>query len=285
MLRTRCDGRRLALALTALAASLASGACCLLHRVEPVPPPVSRQEVIAALQSRSAQVQTVYDTSISLEIEVEGEGGTEESPALGGVLAYDRGRAALWLRAEKMFQEVFDLRAMGEGFSLAIPETREVVTGGPLAFYRLPHLIHPYEAMMWLGAPEWLGLADSSTRMILEDEYYRFDVFAGGVLSRTVRVCRRKLGVSRIVDYDLLGRACTEVSMDAYRQVNGFDFPHVIEVNRPLQGCRIRIELSGATFNKQFKAAVFEFRDRPGWEHIDLDKEPLSSVKAFGGEQ
>jgi len=273
-----------------LAALLAvcCGGCCILGRgLGPVPPPLPRSEILAALSQRAEQFQTVYDTGITLTVELETDKGMETQPRLGGILAFNRRLPGLWMRAEKMTVRVFELHALGERFSLELPDKREFVTGGREAYEKLPYLIHPYEAIAWFGAPGWLGLNGDST-MQLEENDYRFDVFLDGLLIRSVFVDRRTVAISRIVDYDLIGNVHTAVLMDRYRKVGNMEFPHQLTVDRPLYGCRVTLKLSSPKFNnpKVDNRKIFEPRKPPpGWDVIDLDYEPLSNVKTFSGEQ
>lgn len=266
------------------ALTCASGCCVLWPCREPVPPPIPRSQVLAALQQRADQFLTVQDTAITLSIEVLTDEGMEDLPKLGGVLALDSRLPGMWLHAEKMTKGVFTLRATADRFSLELPETRELVIGGPQAYDNLPHLIRPFEAIEWLGSPEWLGLDEQSPMTVLEADY-RFDVLWRDALVRQVFVDRRKVAVSRILDYDLLGSVRTDVTMDRYREAGGIEFPHRLAVHRPQHGCRVQLELGRPKFNRKLQRELFDPKTRrPGWEVIDLDREPLSNVKAFNPE-
>jgi len=259
--------------------------CALLPRVEPVPPPLSREEVIAALSTRSEQFRTVVDDRVSLRVEEHTAEGWKKWPSLGGVLAFDRLRPGLWFRAEKLGQRVFDLRAGRDSFWLELPDTREVVTGSTQAFRKVPQLIHPYEVLLWFGAPQWLGLTWKGTTMTLDPEHYRFEVISGGLPLRRVLVDRRRLVVSAIVTYDLIGAPSTEVRMDDYKRVGRWSFPHRLTVTRFEQGYRLRLKLGSPEFNEAIPRTFFEPKERRGWSRVDLDVEPLSSVRAFNPDQ
>jgi len=275
---------RLRMAAIVIATAL-SGGCCLLHRGPgPVPPPLPREQVVQTLRGRADRFVSVVDTGISLSIQVETQEGIKKQPTLGGLLAFDSLRPGLWLRAEKLGQKVFNLRADAERFWLEIPDTREVVVGSREAYSKLPQLIEPYEVMFWFGSPEWLGLTWDSTLMALEPEHYRFDVMAGSLLMRSVFVDRRRLVISRIVDYDLLGSVSTEVLMDRHKETSGVPFPRRLTVIRPQVGYRIELRLGNPRFNTDIDPGAFRPGRRPGWRQIDLDREPLSSVEAFRGD-
>jgi len=272
----------LALALAGLLA-FGAGGCCTVFGICPVPPPIERAQVEVALAEQAARFHTVTDADISLKIAVIAEDGTEERwPSLGGVLAFDSALPGMWLRAEKFGQKVFSLRARPDGFWMEFPDTREVVTGSAAAYAALPHLIHPHEAVLWLGPPEHLGVTHDTTRMTLESEDYRFDAFAHG---RTVWVDRRRVVISRIVEYDRQGYEVLEVDLERYKRTGEVVFPRRITVRRPQAGYRVRLGLGRPKFNKTIPPSAFEPKPRPGWRPIDLDYEPLSNVEAFGGKR
>jgi len=252
--------------VVAAAAALCGGCSIFRSPLGPVPPPLSRAEVVRLVGERSRRFVTVRDTGISLNIWVMTEKGMKKQPSLGGVLAFDSLRPGLWLRAEKLGQKVFNLRAGADYFWLELPDTREVVTGSRAAYTKLPELIEPYEVMFWFASPEWLGLTWDSTRMSVEPEHYRFDVRSG-------------------VDYDLLGRVSTVVRLESYRETGGVLFPRRLVVERVLAGYRIELRLGRPQFNRPIDPRAFAPAKRPGWRHIDLDREPVSAVKAFRGER
>ena len=262
---------------------LAAGGCRILTGgpLKPPRPQLSAPEVISAVRDDTQQFRTLVDTDISISIAAQVDDGWKKMPTFGGLIAFDSVRPGLWLRAEKLGQKIFTLRAGGDYFWLELPDSREIVTGGSVAYDRLPHLVQPNEAMLWFAAPEWLGLTWENTTMDLQPETYRFDVRISGQLIRSVYVDRRTLHISRIEVHDLLRRVRTRVSMERYRDVKGVEFPFRMTILRPLVGYRIRLTLDEPTFNKNIPARAFEPKDRPGWEHINLDYEPLSKVDAF----
>ncbi len=271
--------RRAVLAVAAFVVASAGGCC--LPGICRVPSPLPRERLVEELRRRAESFVTVTDTHITLRMAFRTEDGMKKLPTLGGFLVFDSRRPGLRIRAEKMGQKVFGLRAGAHRFWLEIPETREVLTGGDKGYAKLPQLIRPCEMMFWFCPPEWLGLSWDSTRMALEPEHYRFDVFSDGLLMRSVFVDRRRPAVSRILEYDLLGRVSTEVVMDRYREVDGLRFPRRLSVNRPLAGWRVQLKLGGPEFNKPIEEEAFRPGRRPGWQEIDLDRESLSNVRAF----
>jgi hypothetical protein len=266
---------------------LVPGGCGIFGRPDrgPVPPPVSAPEVIDAVREDTRRFTTLVDTDIGLSIAARQNEDWKKLPTFGGLLALDSRRPGLWLRAEKLTQKIFTLRAGSDYFWLEIPDTKEIVTGGPLAYDRLPHLVQPTEVMLWFAAPEWLGLTWDGTRMSIEPEYYRFDVELSGETIRSVLVDRRTLNLACIEVYDMFGRVHAEVWMEGYRNVQGVDFPYRMRVLRPRHGYRIRLKLDNPKFNKDIPGRAFEPKKRPGWRHINLDYQPLSAVKAFSGER
>lgn len=248
---------------------------------KPVPPPVPSPQVINRVREDTHRFHTVVDTDISLYMSAQKNGSWDDMPSLGGVLAFDSKRPGLWLRTEKLGQKIFSLRAGKDYFWLELPDTREVVTGGAAAYKRLPQLIQPSEAMLWFAAPEWLGMTWEDTKMVLENEHYRYDVFISGQLIRQVYVSRRNLQLSRIKMYNFFGQVDTEVRFDDYARVGKVNFPFQLIVLRPLVGYRIELQLDDPTFNKHIPDRAFQPRDRPGWDHINLDYEPIYRIQAF----
>jgi hypothetical protein len=282
-MRARRHGLPLQLLASIALTWTASGCVWLGLKRPPVPPPISRQEVVALLQQRAPRIFTVTDTSASLRVDVVAEGKLDRQPTVGVVLAFDAMRPGLWLRAEKLGQKIFSLRAGADYFWLEVPDTREVIYGSMEAYGSLPQLIHPHEIMFWLGPPERLGLTWPSTTMSVEEEEYRFEVPLAGMPLRTVYVDRRAVAVSRIVTRDAFGRARAEVLMDDYKKVGDALLPHSLVVNRRAEGYILHVRLGSPILNKQLDAAIFKPLERPGWDHINLDREPVSRVKAFGG--
>jgi len=273
------------LVLLAVITGLLCGGCGLFcRRLGPVPPALTREEVVSTLQARARGCTTVTDASASLRVQFEVNGEVQKQPTLGILLAFDGLRPGLWLRGEKLGQKIFTLRAGADYFWLEIPDTQEVVTGGPAAYGAIPGLVNPYEVMLWFGSPDWVGLTWPATTMTVEPEHYRFDVAVGGLPIRSVFVDRRTVTVSRIVSYDAFRRPRTEVLMEDYDEVGAVQFPYRLTVLRHQEGCRLEIRLGRPRLNKPIEASAFAPPPRPGWRHIDLDHEPITSVKAFGGQ-
>jgi hypothetical protein len=262
---------------------VSGGAGCSLLRPA-VRPPLDREEIVSVLHERAEQFQTLVDADIALVMTVSREGGEHRGPTLGGHIAFDAGIPALWMRAEKIGREIFSLKAVGAWFWLALPETREVVTGGPPAYGKLPHLIRPGEVRRMLEGPDGLGLTWSSTTMTVEQGDYRFDVRALDRPYVEVLVDRREVAVTTIRRYDVLGRTVTEVRLNDYSPVGGILFPHRFVVDRPLHGTTVELRLGDPTLNKPIPAQAFQPAQRPGWRQVDLDRQPLSAVEAFRGE-
>ncbi len=264
-----------------LAPLLAAAALLGCRAPGPLPAPLPREQVAAAARAWANGVRTVRDGDVSLEITQTVDGRRRELPAFGGQIGFDRTIPALYLLAEKLGQTAFWLRASGERFWLAFPRTCEVATGGPAAYEKLPHLIRPEEVRIWFAGPERLGLTWPTTEMSVGPESYRFDVFLAGALHRSVLVDRRKLVVAAIQSYDVLGRCVTEVRLEDYAPLGGVEFPRVIAVERPAQGVTVRLELGDPELNPDINPAAFLPGRRPGWSQVDLDRQPLSALRAL----
>ena len=58
-------------------------------------------------------------------------------------------------------------------------------------------------------------------------------------------------------------------------------FPRRVTVARPLEGVTVQLRLGGTKLNKELPESVFLPVERPGWQIIDLDLEPLATVQGF----
>jgi hypothetical protein len=273
---------RAALLLAGLAL-LCSG-CSVLFPAAPLPP-MSRQQILQALRQRAGEFSTVVDTDISLRTTTTFEGKTQSSPSLGGVLAFDRLLPGLWLRTEKVGREAFDLKAIGMDFSLLLPQTGEIVTGGPIAYYKLPYLVRPDEVQTMFAGPEAVGLSWPSTTMASADKGDLFSINVFGALYRTVLVDPGTADVLRITDYDVLGRVLTDIRLSDYTVVNSTRFPLRLRVERPLDGVAVDLRLGAPKLNKPIPLQAFQPHRLDAYRHVDLDYQPLSDVHAFSGKQ
>ncbi|MFW6189541.1 MAG: hypothetical protein ACOC7T_03825 [Planctomycetota bacterium] len=267
--------------LTALAAVWLSG--CSLFR--PAPPPLGRAEVIRRLRARSERFRTLVDTDISLSMTTGIGTDPERSPSLGGHIAFDRRLPGLWLNTEKLGQKVFSLKALDMRFSLLLPETGELVTGGPRAYAKLPFLVRPDEVQAMFAGPDSLGLTEPDARMEPTDDRYVFHVDLMGVPYRRVTVAAGTADLLSIERYDVRGRLITHVELGQYGPADGNQFPYRLAVERPLAGVRVELELDDPKLNKDIPLAAFALHDRTDFKHINLDYQPLSDVKAFRGEE
>ena len=91
------------------------------------------------------------------------------------------------------------------------------------------------------------------------------------------RAIRRQLTVR---GYEVL-----EVDLERYKHTGELEFPRRVTVWRPQAGYRVRLGLGRPKLNKVIPSSAFEPLPRPGWRHIDLDRQPLSDVEAFGGKR
>ena len=265
----------------AAALLLCANACCLLPRGRgPVPPPITRGEVIEALDRQAQALSSLTDAHIALRTEVTTPEERKKWPKLGGVLAFDSRLPGLWLRGEKLAQKVFDLRATGESFWLAAPREKTVYIGSGAAYDRFPAMVRPAEVLQWFGPPDAMDLNAPTTTMAVEEEDYRFDVMGGQILRLTVYVDRRRVAVSRIVEWDpdIPGVVRTDVLLAKHKIVShddaSYDLPRRITIHRPQDGYRVRLNMGRPRLNKELKPELFAPRSvPPGWTVVDLDKE------------
>jgi hypothetical protein len=215
------------------------------------------------------------------------EGDTDSLPSLGGILAFDPVYPGMFLRAEKLTKEIFTLRALGQRFSLKLPRSGEVVIGGPTAYRRLPYLVRPDEVKSAFAGPDYLGITWPDTEMSLDDEHYRFEARVLGVIYRRVLVDRRLLVVTDIERFDSLGRLHTAVRMRDYVPVGDTLAPSRLVVQRrqvsdvPPLSVTVNLSLSDLEPLKEGAQALMRPRVPPGWQVVDLDREPLSNIRAL----
>ncbi len=246
----------------------------------PLPPALPAPRVVDAVDERAGRFYTLKDTDIGMRIQTPGG----RSPGIGGILVYDRLLPGLWLRGEKLTRPVFSLKALGTRFWLAIPHTREVITGGPVAYARIPFLLRPGEIERMLAGPDGLGLTWPDTEMDVDGDFYRFEVPVLGGRYAQILVDRRDLVVRVIRRYDPAGRLTAQMHLDDYKEVDGRPFPRTLTVLRLDGRIRMRLKLGNPELNTPLPPEIFKPRSRPGWRVIDLDSQPLSDAKAFTGE-
>jgi hypothetical protein len=237
--------------------------------------------VIEMVRAQSGAFRSVKDGDITLNITTTVDGKTKSLPSLGGAIGFNAELPGLYLVTTKVTKTVFSLTALGQQFWLALYRTNELVTGGPLAYEKLPWLIRPEEVQGFFADPEWLGLTWPGTTMTVEENNYRFDIFTAGILRRQVFVDRRMVVVSSIRRYDALRRLETGIDMADYEATDSAFFPRRLTVDRPLNGVKVELELSDPKLNVDFPAQTFLPPNLPGWKVINLDYEPLSAVKGF----
>jgi hypothetical protein len=266
------------LLLAALAASL--NGCALWP--SPPPPPIPRPDVVEAVRAQSRGFGTVKDTEkVRLSVRTTVDGKTSSMPTLGGAMAFNAELPGLYLYAEKLTHHVFTLKALRSRFSLEVPETREVLVGGPVAYAKMPQILRPDEVKNLFAGPDILGLSWPGTEMSVEDDDYRFDVRVGNTLRRQVRVDRRQLVVTQIITYDSLGRSLTVVDLGDYDLVQGRMFPHRLGVERPRVGVAVVLTLSHPQLDVDLPEKTFRPTERRGWTVIDLDYQDISAARFF----
>lgn len=261
--------------------------CGLLR---PVPPPMPAADVAARLRESTGAVNA-FSCSVRVRISQEVAGDGSSLPSLGGTLAFDVSSPGLFWRATKVMQEVFTLRARGDRFSLAIPSTREVGTGGPRAYARLPHLLRPQEVRAIFDGPDALGLTWPDTRMSVERRHYVFEARVLGVPYRRVLVDRRDLVITSIQRFDSLGRITSEVLLDDYEEVDGALLPTALTVRRervvsePPVSITVRMSLADLKLlPKGVPESFITPQTPPGYRVINLDYEPLESFSWLSDE-
>mgnify|MGYP000473993918 CR=1 FL=1 len=273
--------------LAAIAILLGAGCGILRPRAAPGPA-WTQQEVVNTLGSRYRKIRTIKAGEVSLEASSDAGGVFRISPTLGGVLALDPHLPGLWLRAEKLGQEIFTLGLRQQNFWMTIPQTRELVTGSGRAFRKFPYALRPAELAALAGSPSQLGLTRESTIMVTDPRHYRFDVWQGITLLREVYVDRHDVTVRRVVYYAPDGRVLAKVELGDYAPANDIPLPRYLSLYRPDSGIRTELWLPSAEINavpaRQMRT-FFNPPRKPGWRHIDLNRQSLSDIKALQNQQ
>ena len=267
---------------------LFSTGCGLLPGRPAAGPAWTRPEVVRTLRSRYQKIRTVKASDFSLESSSEEGSFFRVTPTLGGVLALDPHLPGLWLRTEKLGQQIFTLGLREQSFWITIPQTREIVTGTGRAFRKFPYTLRPSELAALAGAPRQLGLTRDSTIMVPTPRHYRFDVWQDSRLAREVYVDRRDITVRRVVYYAPSGWKLAEMKLDDYRTVNTVSLPHHLTLVRPRNGIYTELWLSTPEVNSLSASQLrplFDKPRQPGWRHIDLNRQSLSDIKALQNQQ
>ena len=278
----RPHGRFVRLLTAVLLAVLAPGCAWLA----PPPQTLPAETVATRLQQKATDFGGLQ-ADLRLRISETVDGDTNKLPSLAGVLAFSATAPGMFLRAEKFTQEVFTLRALGQRFSLRLPRSNEVVVGGPFAYERLPYLVSPAEVKGAFAGPDLLGLTWPDTEMELTRSHYRFKVYVLGVLFRRVLVDRRRLVITRIERYDSLGRLHTLIELEDYAPVGESTAPRYLLIQRrqvsydPPLSVTVRLDLDDVEPLKEGAEALMRPRVPRGWNVVDLDREPLSNIRAL----
>jgi hypothetical protein len=271
--------------ITCLTVVLAAITGCAYFRPKtpkPLPPPLTRDAVIRQLHAKTKNITTLADARAKTTIwQLEKDSSKAHKISFGTVLAIDRSLPGIWLRAEKLGQKLFELRANGESFWLELPDTKELITGSGPAYGKLPQLIKPAEAALWLANPDQLGLTWDSTEMRVTDSFYVFNVKSVGIRLRSVYVNRKTLNINKIITWDILGEKTQQITMSSYKPHNHNVFPFEVSIYRPEYGIGITVRLKNPKFNKKLPGRTFQSRSRPGWRHVNLDYEPAYNIKAL----
>ena len=285
---TRGHLRCTAVLLTAALALLAAG-CGLLPGRRTPEPAWTQKGVAAELRGRFRNIRTLKAGDVSLQSSSRVQGITRETPTLGGVLALNPHLPGLWLRTEKLGQQIFTLGVLKNRFWMQIPQTRELVVGGGPAFRKLPYVLRPRELAALVGSPRQLGLQASSTVFRIHPRQYVFDVWRDeNTLAREIFVNRRDLTVRRVLYYGAQERVLAEVKLSDYQMVDGIPLPHHLYLHRPQAGVRTHVWLDEPQINavppRQMRP-FFTTPRKPGWRRINLNRQPLSDIKALQGRE
>ena len=255
-----------------------SGCCHHYVRAPDRPMP----EIVSAVKQRRACFDSfkVADAEFTF-ISHTGEG--KSSFSCTGVAYMDISAGRLWIRAEKVVQDIFDLKVCDDRFVLILFETREVAVGGRQVRSRLPFLLWPDEIFTGYGAEAPPDADWQTPGLDRHRNWFILRFKRGGHTVRQVWVDALDLRVVGVQDFNLWGDLTTVLKFDDYRDLGGCPWPHRIEIHRKLRGISVIVKMRNVALNPE----VGKIR----WGHVperyerhDLDTEPLENLRAFGAE-
>jgi hypothetical protein len=254
---------------------------------EPPPLPLGRQKVIEALSDGAGYPRAIVDGDARVRLRHRENGDWETDLTFGAVLAFERSGPALYLRGEKVGVALFTLKARGNGFTLRLPDTKEFVHGTRSALRKLPMLVALEQLALSLEGPQGLGLDSAHSTFRWDGDEYIF-VVRDAVWSpvREVRVDRRKLVISRVSEYGVSGRPVLVLRLSEHGSPKEPpDWPGLVpyrtDIERPDAGVKAVVMLSRPRVKEGLPSALFAARAPAGWRSIDLDVEPVDSIRFF----
>jgi hypothetical protein len=99
-------------------------------------------------------------------------------------------------------------------------------------------------------------------------------------LARKVYFSRIDLTPTKQVLYDRAGNIATIATYDNFKNYQGFNFPDIIQIDRPQEEYSIQLGVVKLTLNQPLTSAQFELLQPAGTQVIDLDKKNVAAPAA-----
>jgi hypothetical protein len=149
------------------------------------------------------------------------------------------------------------------------PESREFDFPG-----RPPHI---FDAIL----PESINTDSPGVRVSCEEQagqearyyildYSKDDGAHGSHLLRKIWIERAGLTIARQQVYAEEGKIASDTQYSRMTLVDGFSFPLTIDMDRPLDGYSLKLELEGLRINRDIGSEAFVIKNRPGTENVPL---------------
>ncbi len=263
------------LLLAALFLPAISG-CCQKQILAPDRP---LPDVMEVLRARRQAFHSMSVGDASFKFRVKGP-DSDDSFTCTGSIYIDLAEDQLWVRAEKVIKDVFDLKVADGRFVLLLFETKEAAVGSRKVKARLPFLLWPDEIFEgFAGEPPPSGLDIQPVMDRWENSFilrYKRD----GHSVRDVWVDASRLVVTGVADFNERDEAVTVVKFEDYSERDGTLWPGLIKVYKKDVGVSVFVWMGDVTLNPAVGKIKWGMIPS-GYFVRDLDNEPVENMDFF----
>lgn len=254
----------------------------------------TRQQLVDYINIEASKIKTLNATvNIATSVGGERKGKVTEFEEIRGYILV---RKPDMLRMIGLFpivrNKAFDMVSDGDQFKLSIPAKNKfyvghneiIHTGGnPLEELR-PQIIYNALLLPEIDPNNDIPVLEDGTEVIydikkkktLEQPDYVIDIIHRSGkdwnLARKVVFDRTNMSVHQQIIYDQNGSIATEATYQAYHDYNGFNFPDVIQINRPKEEYSIRLTVEKLVINEQLRDDQFALQQPVGSQLVNLDQ-------------
>jgi len=263
--------------------------------VPPAPRVATTKDLVGRLNAESASIHTLKATvDLTPTAGSVYSGVIQEYHDVKGFILLERPAMIRMIgQAPVVRTDIFDMAADGKQFQLYIPSKQKFIVGD-VAFHRpaknaLENLRpqHISEALLVPGIdPETEDYFPEEAEEGSRD-YYVISVLArpapgGGPLElkRKVWFDRSTLDIARLQFYGEGGHRLEDVDYSDYKDFGGVRYAAKIEIHRPIEDYRLRINILNATFNQPIAPEKFELKKPDGAELVRLSAGPQTEDTA-----